>query len=184
MNKTRKDVEIPFFEDFAAYLRDLKNAASDSGYVLPEHADMYQHNPTGVSYRVKTFLEKLGITTRKEMPSRGRAVSIKDLHSVRHSFAHYAGLRGIPIATVRSILGHMSEKMTQRYQAHGKLKEKREGLKLMPEFMNLTASAQKQLPASEPERESLLEFIKNADIAIIRSIIKKHCPDVADTCSI
>jgi len=51
--------------------------------------------PSCVSDRVKRFLHGFGIVTTVEVPGR-RAVSGKDLHSMRHVFCYLAKSAGIP----------------------------------------------------------------------------------------
>lgn len=169
MNKTRRLVEIPLANDLCAYLQSLKEG-NETEYVLPEHAKMYLENPSGVSYRVKTFLEGLGIKTTYTPEGRSRAVSVKDLHSCRHTFCYYAGIRGIPLAVVQSIVGHMSPEMTKHYSAHATLEEKRKNIGLMADFMGNVPL----LPAgTEPEREELHRLIDTLSIETVRTILAK-----------
>ena len=62
MRKTQVGVDIPIMPPLAIYLEELLEKRTDSGeyaqYVLPLHAEMYLHNRSGVSYRIKTFLEE------------------------------------------------------------------------------------------------------------------------------
>lgn len=167
MNKTRRFVEIPLADDLCTYLQSLKEG-NKTEYILPEHAKMYQANPTGVSYRVKNFLEGLGIKTTRKPEGRSRAVSIKDLHSCRHTFCYYAGIRGIPLAVVQSIVGHMSPEMTKHYSAHATLEEKRKNIGFMSEFMGNVPL----LPeGTEPEREKLHRLVDTLPIEKIRIIL-------------
>jgi hypothetical protein len=96
---------------------------------------MYEKNSSGISYRVKTFLESLGITTTKLGRGRGRATSVKDVHSLRHTFAYLAGCYQIPLPVVQSILGHMSPEMTKHYQAHADREAKEKYLSKLPDFI-------------------------------------------------
>lgn len=168
MNKTRRTVEIPLANDLCAYLKSLQDG-NDSEYVLPDHAKMYSENPTGVSYRVKNFLERIGIQTTRTPEGRSRAVSVKDLHSCRHTFCYYAGIRGIPLAVVQSIVGHMSPEMTKHYSAHATLEEKRKNIGLMSDFMGGAAI----LNAPEPERAELHKLADTLPIEQIRMILEK-----------
>jgi hypothetical protein len=45
-------------------------------YVLPDHAEMYLHNPDGINYRFGNFLESIGITTTRQVEGRSRKVSV------------------------------------------------------------------------------------------------------------
>jgi len=140
MNKTGQLVEVPLSEELCSYLNEQKTDAADSEYVFPEHAKMYLSNRSGVSYRVKEFLERIGIRTTRIPRGRTRAVSIKDLHSCRHTFCYYAGLRGIPLAVVQSIVGHMTPEMTKHYTAHATMEDKRRNMLVMSNLVQLTSA--------------------------------------------
>ena len=150
MRKTQVGVDIPIMPPLADYLEELKEKRTESGeyaeYVLPLHAEMYLHNRSGVSYRVKAFLEgKCHIATTSKPKGRNRAVSVKDLHSCRHTFCYYAGLYGIPMNIVQGIVGHLTPEMTKLYSNHASLEAKREKMQQLPDFMNLAARATPQL---------------------------------------
>ena len=168
MNKTKHTVEIPMMPPLETYLKQLhaqRGEGEYSEYVLPEHAKMYLTNNSGVSYRIKKFLEgSCGIVTTKKVEGRARAVSVKDLHSCRHTFCYYAGLCGIPLAVVQSIVGHMSPEMTKHYSAHATISDKREMMKNMPEFLSLAPEPQQQLPENteaDAERKALIALIQS-----------------------
>ncbi len=171
MSKTRRIVEIPILPPLYAFLMGRKELSKDSEYVLPDHASMYLNNRTGISLRVKNFLEGIGIKTTKKVKGRDRAVSIKDVHSLRHSFCYYAGVYGIPFLVVKDIVGHVSPQMTELYQRHADNRLKREKLMQMPDFMGLTSNNYKSLPGAEPERAKLIELIHNADIEKVKQAI-------------
>lgn len=167
MNKTGLCVEIPISDGLKEFLLSYRSG-NDSDHIFPVHAEMYQKNPSGVSYRIKAFLEKLGIKTTVVPKGRTRAVSVKDLHSCRHTFCYYAGLRGIPLSVVQGILGHMSPEMTKRYNAHASLEAKRKNMRLMENFMGLTECSS----AEEPEREELRRLADTLPIETVRKILK------------
>ena len=167
MRKTQVGVDIPIMPPLADYLEELKEKRTESGeyaeYVLPLHAEMYLHNRSGVSYRVKAFLEgKCHIATTSKPKGRNRAVSVKDLHSCRHTFCYYAGLYGIPMNIVQGIVGHLTPEMTKLYSNHASLEAKREKMQQLPDFMNLAARATPQLfgdCSHDPEITALLRKI-------------------------
>ena len=169
MNKTGRLVEIPFSDDLRGYLLQQKNE-NNSEYVFPDHASMYQRNPSGVSYRIKMFLEKLGIRTTVVPKGRSRAVSIKDLHSCRHTFCYYAGLRGIPLSVVQGILGHMSSEMTKRYNAHATLETKRRNMQLMADFLGLAEGRTDE----DMERDELKKLVDTMPIQTVRKILADY----------
>ena len=133
--KTGASLEIPILPPLAAFLDEQRPISGEQEYILPEHAAMYAQNPSGISYRVKSFLESLGITTTKLGRGRVRATSVKDVHSLRHTFAYLAGCYQIPLPVVQSILGHMSPEMTKHYQAHADREAKEKYLAKLPNFI-------------------------------------------------
>ena len=137
MNKTGNLVEIPFDQSLEDYLKKVKRISGNSEYVFPEHAALYQKRNNAVSYRVKRFLKGIGIKTNRVPQGRVRSVSVKDLHSCRHTFCYYAGMAGIPLSTIQAIVGHLTPEMTQHYSAHATLEDKRKAIEVMPIFLKL-----------------------------------------------
>ena len=121
----------------------------------------------GVSYRIKQFLEGLGIETTRIPEGRTLAISTKDLHSCRHTFCYYAGMAGIPLAVVQSIVGHMSPEMTKHYSAHASIEDKRRGMERLSFFKP------EALPAAvaEPERAELHGLIDTLPIEKVRTLL-------------
>lgn len=149
------------------FLRAELLLSGDSEYVFPELAKMYLENSGGISYRVKNFLESLGIKTTKKIEGRDRVVSVKDVHSLRHTFCYLAGVNNIPLVIVQSIVGHMDSKMTSHYSAHADRQAKHSKMQLFPGFMKQLDSDTIDIKATEPE--SLSERIQNA-IELINGI--------------
>ena len=172
MRKTGNMVEIPIMPPLRVYLSQLQTDSAEAEYVLPKHAEMYLNNSSGVSYRIKQFLEnKCRIATTKTLEGRSRAVSVKDLHSCRHTFCYYAGLYGIPLTIVQSIVGHMTPEMTKHYSAHASLSAKREQMRQLPEFMMLTGL--KTRDDETAEREELHRLISTLPIEKVRKILNE-----------
>ena len=94
--------------------------------------------------------------------------SMKDLHSCRHTFCYFAGLAGIPLTVVQSIVGHMSPEMTKHYSAHATLEDKRRGMKQLSFFTH------DELPATavELERAELHELIDTLPIEHVRATLQ------------
>ena len=95
---------------------------------------MYLTNSSGVSYRVKQYLKGLGIQTTRRPEGRTRAISVKDLHSCRHTFCDYAWLAGMSLSVVQSIVGHMSPEMTKHDSDHATTEDKRRGMERLSFF--------------------------------------------------
>ena len=163
--KTGAVVQIPISNQLYDLL--VATPRTKSEYVFPKHAEMYLANPTGVSYRIKQFLEGLGIQTTRKPDGRTRAISTKDLHSCRHTFCYYAGLAGIPLAVVQSIVGHMTPAMTAHYSAHASIEDKRRGMERLSFF------TQETIPAAveEPERTELRALISTLPIEQVRKLL-------------
>ena len=172
MRKTGNMVEIPIMPPLRIYFLQLQTDSAESKYVLPKHAEMYLTNSSGVSYRIKQFLEnKCRIATTKTLEGRSRAVSVKDLHSCRHTFCYYAGLYGIPLSIVQSIVGHMTPEMTKHYSAHASLSAKREQMRQLPEFMMLTGLETRDDESAD--REELYRLISTLPIEKVRELLKE-----------
>lgn len=114
--KTGADIILPLLPQLAEYLASLPRTGK---YIFPEHAEIYLDikQRSKVSSRVVKFLQGLGIKTTKEIPGR-RAVSVKDLHSMRHVFCYRASRAGIPRSSIAKMVGHMDETMTKHYADH------------------------------------------------------------------
>lgn len=154
--KTGVKMSIPIKNELEDYVMSLP--ASDSEYLLPEHARMYLNNASGISYRIGVFLSGLGIETSKKVPGR-RAVSVKDLHSMRHVFCYYAGVVGIPLAIVQAIVGHLTPEMTRHYMAHANKHDQLREIEKLPQFLNLFDSTPGASSGANVRRE-LTELVQ------------------------
>ena len=174
MMKTKKYVEIPMIPPLRKYMLELKaKAAEDAGFVLPEHAEMYQNNPSGISSRIKSFLISIGIQTTREVEGRTRLASVKDFHSTRHAFCFLAGIYSIPLLIVQSIAGHMTPEMTSLYQLHASLEAKAKALGHMPNFLSITdGKSAVETKRSKALREKLDRLLEGATGEQIKKVIK------------
>jgi integrase len=164
--KTGAVVQIPISKPLYSML--TATPRTESEYVFPKHAEMYLKNSDGVSYRVKKFLEGLGIQTTRKPEGRTRAISVKDLHSCRHTFCYFAGMARMPLSVVQSIVGHMSPEMTKHYMAHASIEDKRRAMDQLSFF------TQDALPATtvEPERTELHSLIDTLPIEQVREVLE------------
>ena len=175
--KTGKAVMIPIMPPLRRFLEKQMFKAELGEYVLPEHAEMYDNNRSGISWRVKSFLESIGIVTTRKPDERSRAVSVKDVHSLRHTFCYYAGLYHVPLAIVQAVVGHMSPEMTKHYTMHATQKEIKESFASMPNiFGEIDApSVIPQIPASidtELERQKLHKLADSLPIDQIKKVLE------------
>jgi len=129
MLKTGKTVRIPILPELLVFLGGIGRVGQ---YVLPDHAEMYQNNPSGVSYRVSQCLMGLGITSTQEVSGRLRKANILGIHSLRHTFCYLAANAGIPITVIQSIVGHTDQSITEMYAAHVNDQDAQRHLQAMP----------------------------------------------------
>ena len=116
MNKTNRIVEIPIID--RAYLEQLFANRTSEEYVFPAQNAIYTAKPDGIPYRIGRFLRTLGIERNRKSETRTRKISIKDFHSLRHTFAVKCAENGIPIHIVQHVLGHSNPRITEIYTAH------------------------------------------------------------------
>lgn len=119
-NKTGAMSSIPMLPVLQNYLEELCNDPKNtSEYVLPEHFALYSSKRYQISRDIKHFLEyTCDFETSISIPGRSKKVSILDFHSLRHTFCTLAGIVGIPLTVVQSIVGHMTPAMTKLYSQH------------------------------------------------------------------
>lgn len=172
--KTKVDLAIPILSTLENYLKNLPQGGE---YVFPQHADMYLRDASLISYRIKRFLEGLGIKTTKEFEDR-KAVSIKDLHSMRHVFCYYAGQAGISLAVVQSIVGHMTQEMTKHYMSHATTQAKQEAIEKLPAFLVMNETV--EIPELS-ERQRLVELAYSLPIEHVQMILKSNFSEVVST---
>jgi integrase len=173
--KTGVLLEVPLTETLMNFLSGYPKI---SEYVFPEHAETYLKRGSDVSRRIKMFLNRLGIENTKKVEGH-RAVSTKDLHSMRHVFCFYAGQAGIPLTTVQSIVGHMTPEMTRHYSRHDSVASKQKAIEKLPEFL-LFADDTKRKPMitsvewddTSAERRELIKLAKHLPIAKVQEILK------------
>ena len=155
--KTKVHMEIPMLPELADFL--LKQPRT-SEYVFPEHAALYTKGSTYVSYHVKKFLHSLGIITVVK-PEGRRAISVKDLHSMRHVFCYFAVRAGIPLPIVQNIVGHLTPEMTRHYANHLSAQDKLDALKRMP---NIISFQREVVDTPRRRLTSLVETISDDEI--------------------
>lgn len=159
-NKTGIPIVLPLLPELARYLASLPRTDE---YVLPKHAAMYLSNRTSVSYRVKQFLEGLGIKTTLERPGM-QAVSVKDLHSMRHLFAYRAKKAGIPESTIQKMVGHAVLEMTRHYADHDTDEDLRAQIKKLPALF----VGDGEESSESADRQKLAEMLPGLPIEVIR----------------
>jgi len=123
--------------------------SAGSEYVYPALADMYQRDPSKLSYRVTKLLQSLGFKKAVLPEGRSRHVSVLDVHSLRHGFAYFAGKYDVKFVVVQGVLGHMTAKMTELYSAHANRADIADEMgKLAQRFGDVDATEAAELPSA------------------------------------
>ena len=158
--KTKAVVHIPIERELADYLRTQYEISGQEEYILPDAARLYLEHQNVLNNRILGYLHSLGIQTQRSIPGRTRKQSVKDFHSLRHCFCYYAGMRGVPLPVVQSIVGHLTASMTKHYQSHADRKARMRGVALMH---GLTGGNHGR--SGTPDsllRQNLIEYIQTA----------------------
>ena len=169
MEKTGNTVEIPIMGHFKGFLESLPRT---SEFVLPEQERLYRSNTNAISYRVKKFLESVDITTTKKVKDRTRAVTIKDVHSLRHNFCHFAAQHKVPLNVIQSIVGHMDADLTKMYADHFDRQQKKEHLEDIPDILGLAERANQETAEEEVEIVTQTQFNEDRTRAKLADLVQ------------
>lgn len=135
-----------------------------SPFICQELNKLYNGSPDSITYRFNTMLKYLGIASTKKEEGR-KGISLRGIHSLRHSFCHLHGMQGTPISIVRQMVGHMTDKMTEYYQLHTSQEAKRRAQKQLENFSFLGIQNKKTDEDIIEEIEGLLESLENNRLA-------------------
>ena len=162
--KTKTLVHIPIEQELADFLSQQWEKTRYDEYVLPEAAHMYLNQKGALNRRILGYLHSLGIATSKQVPGRKRMQSVKDFHSLRHCFCYYAGLRGVPLPIVQSIVGHLTAAMTRHYQSHADREARMKGIALMRGLFTEGKKPEAAVysPLNDVLKERIIQFVNNA----------------------
>ena len=155
---------------------DLVQNWPDTGVYsfLPQQAADYLKGHYIVSQKIKNFLEiDCEFDTCRKIEGRTRSQSTLDFHSLRHTFCSIAGIVGIPLVVVQSIVGHMTKRMTELYSRHVEEQERLRWIRLFGERLKSLPN----LPVAQIEtdddrdRAVVIEAVKKADMETVRKIL-------------
>lgn len=113
-SRTGKLVAIPVHPTLHLALEQT-HRDKRKGPVLPELAKMREVNPDGINYRLKQHFKACGIETTVKRDGVGRQVAEAGYHALRHTIVSQLAGRGVPLETVRGLVGHGGETMTRAY---------------------------------------------------------------------
>ena len=158
--KTGVPVDIPIMPGLRRHLAAAFESHPDSEYVFPELAEKYMRNSAYIGTEVKEFFDKIGIFgTTETVPGYQRAVSVKDIHSFRHTFVYLAAVHGIPFPIVQGIVGHTSPEMTKHYMDHAGREAKTKYLNQLPDYLAGTKKERKPKPLTADRVLRLIQRI-------------------------
>lgn len=106
-------VTIPILPDLYQML-SITPKNQRHGFVMPDIAEQYEHNPAALSYHISKLFKSCGIETQG-ISKTGRKYVLANFHSLRHTFVSLASKYGIPMSTIQVIVGHSSPAMTEHY---------------------------------------------------------------------
>ncbi len=104
--RTGRSVYIPMHP---VVRKELKRIDPEQGYFFPDQVKQYKECRHTLPMRFKRILEKLKIVRGETEQTR------VGFHSWRVTFASKAEKDGIPLETIRAILGHTTKLMSQHY---------------------------------------------------------------------
>ncbi|UDQ99375.1 site-specific integrase [Lentisphaerota bacterium WC36G] len=130
--KTNNDINLPIVPALAHHLLSLEKT---SDYVYPELQAKYAGGQDAISTDFKKLLDNCEIVHSIKIEGRTRKASIKDIHSLRHTFAYIAAISNIPLPIVQGVLGHMTTDMTKHYMNHASKKDKAKHLSKLPNYL-------------------------------------------------
>ncbi len=138
--KTHTLVHIPIEMELANCLSELASErdvhSEFAEYVIPEAAKLYLGKSNRLPREIHKYLNSIGIVTQKKTTNGKRNQSVKDFHSLRHCFCYYAGIKGVPLPVIQSIVGHINPAMTKHYQEHADRAARLKGISMMQNIVN------------------------------------------------
>lgn len=169
-NKTGTIVRIPICNYLYAY---LSKVLVPHEFVSTELTHLYRGKEAIISIKFKEFLDELGIKNTIKSDT-GRRISIKDIHSLRHTFAYTAARNNIPLAVVQAILGHSNEATTKIYTKYASDQDMKQAVGTVE--ANLSKPDSKEI--KNDDLGDVLSLVSTMDLsswqAIKRIILRKY----------
>ncbi len=166
--KTKTWVKIPIAVELNNFLQNQFRLTRKDEFIIPAAAELYYNHRNTLNNRIRSYLESLEIKTQKNNPGRLKKQSIKGFHSLRHCFCYYAGLRGVPLPVVKSIVGHFSHSMTEHYQKHADKQARIQGVSLMGGLISTYNSSEAQTYTER--RQQINNYVNSAADHIVDRI--------------
>ena len=169
IRRTGKRVAVPIHPTLAAILAETP-PEQRAGPLLPELCESYRRdNGCKIAKIIREHFKTCGIASSEKLPGRKKAVARATFHSLRHSLVSALARRGVPLASVRELVGHTSEAV-QRAYLHTTAEDMRQAINAMP-----SATAAPALPpgddaAAEAEaiRARLAKLLAAAPLDVLK----------------
>ena len=174
-----KKVMLPIKDELYEALLDALKWRRDNkareDYILPNVADRYKRNPSGIQKDVMKIIhcatgEETTANKDRLQGQRKLAANVYSLHSFRHTFVSFCANAGVPLAVVAEIVGHGNPAMTEHY-SHISAESKREAIKALPSIS--VATSQDDDVIDEPlslRRKAIAEALENADSKVLDAV--------------
>ena len=150
---------------------------SESSYILPEIAERYRKNPSGIGKDISKLINSVGLEATIDAPAHVRTKKLGNgkekvkrricqygTHSFRHSFVSFCANAGVPMAIVQENVGHGSPAMTRHYYHMDQLAAQR--------AINTLPAIGKEAPSTQVAalRRKLHQFIDTADLSQLQCL--------------
>jgi integrase len=169
-NKRPVPIEIDIHPELLLFLRKAEGWRDGGGYILPNMADRYKRNPSGIQADArKIFRITLGVETSEEKGDRQRklAISRYSFHSLRHTYATNAANMGMQAAVIAETIGHSTPQTTAIY-THYDDEARRRVVMAQP---TITDGLTVDMAAENMKRE-IAEFVNNAQAAELAEVLR------------
>lgn len=161
--KTGAPLEIPLLSGLRNHLVEMFKQYPDSEYVYPELQKKYSSKMSyQMGVEVKKFFNGIGIkNTLKTVPGYKRRMSVKDVHSFRHTFVYLAAVNNIPFTIIQGIIGHKNPNMTRLYMNHADNAAKRRFFELLPEYLVAPPDETKISHRPDSETDRIIRLLEH-----------------------
>lgn len=181
--KTNNIVSVPIHPQLRIELElAWKWRKENCPHVLPNVAERYKYNSSGISQDITALLEHVGIKTKIEAGDDVRRKifvfkvkngdgSIKEIekkqricqysmHSFRHTFVSFCANSGVPLSVVQFIVGHSNPAMTRHY-THIALETAKKAINALPQGNQLQENVKAK--TAEEKNQKILELLNAKD---------------------
>jgi integrase len=146
--------------------RILSRLPRESDYVLPAIAARYENHKRDLITEIQNHIEACGIRTRGEPAADGRrAPTVRGFHSFRHFFVSATLQSGTSMLSVRKMVGHSTEWMTDAYSHVLNLAESRRAVGLLAQSIDTTGPAKASPESILSECRAIAQTLTPANVA-------------------